>query len=292
MDSLAPPSPHVEKSESMARHFLRQGPPTSGREIRPAGASGTVSRPEIGYLGPLHRWIITTRAWLGAVKAPLGRLFSRLPAAYAGASFAAGGCAPVCRPRHVRRAARDSGCAIGGAVPEVGRPAAHISESVGPPGSRCMPFGGLASLGCPLGRSLPRLPVGWRGLARGLCTYLPMVVRPGSTQLSGFEVRFLVSGPAALGYAPAAAGCRPRAEHPHRQPGATVADAKAAAPRRRHQLHRRRRRRRRRRPRRRHRHRRRRERTFRRSQTSSRSPRRPCARTPRGTPPGTTGDGP
>jgi hypothetical protein len=29
----------------------------------------------------------------------------------------------------------------------------------------------------PLGRSLPRLPVGWRGLARGLCTYLPMVVR-------------------------------------------------------------------------------------------------------------------
>ena len=55
MDSLAPPSPHVEKSESMARHFLRQGPPTSSREIWPAGASGTVSRPEIGYLGPLHR---------------------------------------------------------------------------------------------------------------------------------------------------------------------------------------------------------------------------------------------
>jgi hypothetical protein len=30
----------------------------------------------------------------------------------------------------VRRAARDSNFAIGGAVPEVGRPAAHISESV------------------------------------------------------------------------------------------------------------------------------------------------------------------
>ena len=130
-----------------------------------------------------------------------------------------------------------------------------ISESVVWPPGLSLPFGGLASLGCPLGRSLPRLPVGWRGLARGLCTYLPMVVRPGSTQLSGFEVRFLVSGPAALGYAPAAAGCRPRAEHPRRQPAATVADADAAAPRRRRQLPRRRRRRRRRRPRR-HRHRR------------------------------------
>ena len=114
-----------------------------------------------------------------------------------------------------------------------------ISESVVWPPGLSLPFGGLASLGCPLGRSLPRLPVGWRGLARGLCTYLPMVVRPGSTQLSGFEVRFLVSGPAALGYAPAAAGCRPLAEHPRRQPAATVADADAAAPRRRRQLHRR-----------------------------------------------------
>ena len=43
--------------------------------------------------------------------------------------------------------------------------------------------------------SLPRLPMGWRGLARGLCTSPPMVVHPGCTQLSGFEVRFLVSGP-------------------------------------------------------------------------------------------------
>ena len=56
-----------------------------------------------------------------------------------------------------------------------------------------------------------------------------MVVRPGSTQLSGFEVRFLVSGPAARGHAPAAAGCRPRAEHPRRQPAAIDADADAIA---------------------------------------------------------------
>jgi len=107
----------------------------------------------------MHRWIITTRAWLWAVKAPLGRLFSRLPAAYARASFAAGGCAPVCRARHVRRAVRDSGCAIGGAVPEVGRPAAHISESVVWPPGLAPPFGGLlwaarsavACPGCPWG---------------------------------------------------------------------------------------------------------------------------------------------
>ena len=159
MDSLAPPSPHVEKSESMARHFLRQGPPTSGREIRPAGASGTERAVKIGCLAVLHRWIITTRAWLGAVKAPLGRLFSRFATAYARASFAARGCAPVCRPMHVRRAARDSGCAIGGAVPEVGRPAAHISESVVWPLGLALPFGGLlwaarsavACPGCPWG---------------------------------------------------------------------------------------------------------------------------------------------
>ena len=62
------------------------------------------------------------------------------------------------------------------------------------------------SLGCPLGRSLPRLPMGWRGLARGLRASPPMVVRPGSTQLSGFEVRFLVSGPRGRGVRPSCCG--------------------------------------------------------------------------------------
>ena len=51
-----------------------------------------------------------------------------------------------------------------------------------------------------LGRSLPRLPVGWRGLTHGLSASSPMVVRPGSTQLLGFEVRFLVSGPVARSF--------------------------------------------------------------------------------------------
>ena len=161
MDSLAPPSPHVEKSESMARHFLRQGPPTSSREIWPAGASGTERGPQIGYWAPLHRWIITARAWLRAVKSTFPGLPLLSAAAYAGASFAAGGCAPVCRPMHVRRAARDSSCAIGGAVPEVGRPAAHISESVVCPPGLSLPFGGLlwaarSAVACPAARGVAR----------------------------------------------------------------------------------------------------------------------------------------
>ena len=49
--------------------------------------------------------------------------------ACAGASSAAGGCAPICRPRHVRRAARDSGCTRVGAVPEVGSFNAITRES-------------------------------------------------------------------------------------------------------------------------------------------------------------------
>ena len=52
------------------------------------------------------------------------------------------------------------------------------------------------SVGCPLA-NLPRLLLMWRGTARALHSYPPMVVRPGSTLLSGSEVRFLASGPAA-----------------------------------------------------------------------------------------------
>ena len=45
-----------------------------------------------------------------------------------------------------------------------------------------------------LGRSLPRLLLMvWRGTARAFHSHPPMVVRPGSTLLSGSEVRFLAS---------------------------------------------------------------------------------------------------
>ena len=43
----------------------------------------------------------------------------------------------------------------------------------------------LPSLGCPLGRSLPWLPMGWGGLARVLRASPPVVVRPGSTRCRG-----------------------------------------------------------------------------------------------------------
>ena len=80
-----------------------------------------------------------------------------------------------------------------------------------------------------------------RGLARWLRASPPMVVHPGSTQLSGFEVRFLVSGP--RGRKPLllrgfGLALRPLAASPPTPSPPT--------PRRRRQLHRRRRRRRRR----------------------------------------------
>ena len=77
MASLAPPSPSVKKLESMARHILRLGPPSSDGKIRPAGRSGKGRGPQIGYVRPLLRWVTTTRAWLGAAKAKVPRRFSR-----------------------------------------------------------------------------------------------------------------------------------------------------------------------------------------------------------------------
>ena len=81
-----------------------------------------------------------------------------------------------------------------------------------------------------------------RGLARWLRASPPMVVHPGSTQLPGFEVRFLVSGPRGRGGPLLLRGfglaLRPLVASPPTPPTPT--------PRRRRQLHRRRRRRRRR----------------------------------------------
>ena len=75
--SPAPPPPHATRSESMAPQILRLGPPSSDPKIQPAGASGKVRCPQIGCVRPLLRWIITTRAWLGAVKSTIHRRFSR-----------------------------------------------------------------------------------------------------------------------------------------------------------------------------------------------------------------------
>ena len=136
----------------------------------------------------------TTRAWLGAAKATFLRRFSlSLPSVRRGL---------ICC-RGVRAHLSAQAC-------EKGRPRLRLYQSRGRTRSRQLqrhnprvtsvglgPHAAVwpPSLGCPLGRSLPRLPMGWRGLARGLCTSPPMVVHPGCTQLSGFEVRFLVSSP-------------------------------------------------------------------------------------------------
>ena len=75
------------------------------------------------------------------------------------------------RPRHVIRAAGDSGCTIGGAVPEFGRPAAHIRESiVGPPGLTppfgCLLWAARSAVACPVCL--------WGGAAwHGGCALLP-----------------------------------------------------------------------------------------------------------------------
>ena len=194
MASLAPPSPSVKKLESMARHVLRLGPPSSDGKIRPAGRSGKGRGPQIGYEGQLLRWVTTTRAWLGAAKAMVHRRFSR-------SQFSVRPHLICCRG--VRAHLSAQAC-------EKGRPRLRLHQSRGRARSRQLqrhnprvksvglgPHAAVwpPSLGCPLGRSLPRLPMVWRGLARGLRTSPPMVVRPGSTQLPGFEVRFLVSGP-------------------------------------------------------------------------------------------------
>ena len=194
MASLAPPSPSVKKLESMARHVLRLGPPSSDGKIRPAGRSGKGRGPQIGYEGPLLRWVTTTRAWLGAANPLVGSRFSRFafrvrrgPICCRGvrSRVATEACEKGRRRlrlhhRWGRARIRQASCAYQRVSSWAPRPHAAVR---------------LPSLGCPLGRSLPRLPMGWRGLARRLCTCPPMVVRPGSTQLSGFEVRFLVSGP-------------------------------------------------------------------------------------------------
>ena len=120
------------------------------------------------------------------------------------------------RPRHVRRAAGDSGCTIGGAVPEFGRPAAHIRESVvGPPGLTppfgCLLWAARSAVACPVCL--------WGGAAwHGGCALLPRwwsALAAPSCRGSRFDSSCRVP---AAGAAPPAAGIRPRAEHARRQP--------------------------------------------------------------------------
>ena len=196
--NLAPPAPPAKRSEPIASHILHLGPPTSEAKIGPAGTSGTGRRLQIGYRRLMLRWIILAIAWLGAANPLVGSRFSRF------AFRVRRG--PICC-RGVRSRVATDACEKGrrrlrlhhrwgrARIRQVGCPYQRVNSWAPRPRAAVW----LPSLGYPLGRSLPRLPMGWRGLARGLCTSPPMVVRPGSTQLSGFEVRFLVSGPRSRG---------------------------------------------------------------------------------------------
>jgi len=163
--SPAPPPPHATRSESMAPQILRLGPPSSNGRIQPAGGSGTLRGLQIGYLGLMHRWIITTRAWLGAANPLVGSRFSRF-------AFSVRRGLICCRGVRARVSAQTC---------EKGRPrlqlhhrwgrarswqASCAHQRVSSVGPRAFAAVWRPSLGCPLGRSLPRLPVGWRGLAR------------------------------------------------------------------------------------------------------------------------------
>ena len=192
--NLAPPAPPAKRSEPIASQILHLGPPTSEAKIGPAGTSGTGRRLQIGYQALMLRWISLTSAWLGAAKSKVPRRFSR-------SAFRVRR-GPICC-RGVRGRVATEACEKGRRRLRLHhrwgrariRQVSCAYERVNSWAPRPHAAVWLPSLGCPLGRSLPRLPMGWRGLARRLCTSPPMVVRPGSTQLSGFEVRFLVSGP-------------------------------------------------------------------------------------------------
>ena len=187
--NLAPPAPPAKRSEPIASQILHLGPPTSEAKIGPAGTSGTGRALQIGYQALMIRWISLTSAWLGAAKAKVPRRFSR-------SAFRVRR-GPICC-RGVRSRVATEACEKGrrrlrlhhrwgrARIRQVSCAYQRVNSWAPRPHAAVW----LPSLGCPLGRSLPRLPMGWRGLARGLCTYPPMVVRPGSTQLSGFVCVF------------------------------------------------------------------------------------------------------
>ena len=171
-------------------------------------------------------------AWLGAANTPSSRLSSRFAHSVHRASSAAGGCAPICRPRHVRRAARDSGCTRVGAVPEVGSFNAITRESKVWASGLSPPFGPLlwaarsatAWPGCP-----------WGGAAwHGYCALLPRWWSAPAAPAVGVRGSIPRVGPRgiAVSLRLLCCGVEPRTsnlEPPRRQP-ADAADADAAPP--------------------------------------------------------------
>ena len=185
--NLAPPAPPAKRLEPIASQILHLGPPTSEAKIGPAGTSGTGPDPRIGYRAPLNRWISLTSAWLGAAKAKVPRHKRR-------SAFRVRR-GPICC-RGVRSRVATEACEKGRRRLRLChrwgrariRQASCAYQRVNSWAPRPHAAVWLPSPGCPLGRSLPRLPMGWRGLARRLCTSPAMVVRPGGVSPSHLTV--------------------------------------------------------------------------------------------------------
>ena len=85
---VAPLRPACKEAGGPLRQILCFGSIRHLEQTGPAGTSGTGRRLQIGYARLVLRWIIFTRAWLGAAKAPLGRLSSRFACSVRTALFA------------------------------------------------------------------------------------------------------------------------------------------------------------------------------------------------------------
>ena len=140
---VAPLRPACKEAGGLLRHVSCFGPIAILCKKRPAGRSGTERPHKIGCERHLLRLIIRTRLCVGPATVEVQGHILRFPAAYARASSGCRGCAPICRPRHVRRAARDSGCTRVGAVLEVGSSYAITGESKVSPSGLAPPFGCL-----------------------------------------------------------------------------------------------------------------------------------------------------
>ena len=156
---VAPLRPACKEAGGSLRQILWLGPIRHLEQTGPAGTSGTGRTLQIGYVQLLLRWIIFTRAWLGAANALVHRRFSWSAFSVRTALFAARGYAAIYRPRHLRHKQGHSVCITLGAVPEFGSSSAMTHESKVWPSGLDPPFGRLlwaarsaaACPGCPWG---------------------------------------------------------------------------------------------------------------------------------------------
>ena len=98
---VAPLRPACKEAGGSLRQILCFGSIRHLEQTGPAGTSGTGRSPQIGYEGPLLRWIIFTRAWLGVANALVHRRFSWSAFGVRPGLSADRGYAAICLPRHL-----------------------------------------------------------------------------------------------------------------------------------------------------------------------------------------------